>query len=235
MAMNVSFIEKPLGGRNVIAVLEGTHPGLKDEAIIIGGHYDHLGFQQEHKADSDYIYNGADDNASGTCAMLAVAKAFSSMVENPKRSVIFMAFAGEEKGLLGSDSYVQKPLWPLSKTVAMLNLDMISRNDIDSLEIIGARQNPGLVKVVRKQNKDIGFKLAESKNKRMDEGSDHFSFFKKGIPVIFFFTGFHPDYHEVTDNPDRVNPEKAAKVSRLAFLTAWVVANENKHYKISTR
>jgi hypothetical protein len=164
--------------------------------------------------------------------VLAVAKAFATMAENPQRSVIFIAFAGEEKGLLGSSTYVHRPLWPLNKTVAMINLDMIARNDPDSVQILGARQNPGLAKVVRKENKEIGFKLAVSKSKYLEGGSDHVPFFKSGVPVIFFFTGLHEDYHQVTDNPDRINADKAARVSRLAFLTAWAVANESRHYKI---
>ena len=188
---------------------------------------------KERQADSDYIFNGADDNASGTSGVLAVAKAFATMVESPRRSVMFIAFAGEERGLLGSATYVRKPLWPLEKTVAMLNLDMIGRNNPDSLYIIGARQNPGLLKVVRKQNKAIGFTLVESQNKQLEGGSDHASFFYQGVPVLFFFTGFHPDYHKVTDQADRIDADKAARVARLAFLTAWTVANENKHYKIT--
>ena len=233
LALNVSFTSKPIGGRNVIALLEGSDPALKNEVIVIGGHYDHIGCMKERQADSDYIFNGADDNASGTSGVLAVAKAFATMVESPRRSVMFIAFAGEERGLLGSATYVRKPLWPLEKTVAMLNLDMIGRNNPDSLYIIGARQNPGLLKVVRKQNKAIGFTLVESQNKQLDGGSDHASFFYQGVPVLFFFTGFHPDYHKVTDQADRIDADKAARVARLAFLTAWTVANENKHYKIT--
>ena len=164
--------------------------------------------------------------------MLAVAKAFASMPVHPARSMIFIAFAGEEKGLLGSITYVRNPLWPLNKTAAMFDLDMISRNSPDSLEIIGAKQNPGLVKIIRKQNKNTGFILAESKSKQMDGGSDHYTFFKKGIPDIFFFTGLHKDYHQVTDSPDKINAEKAARVARLAFLSAWTVANEHRYYKI---
>jgi hypothetical protein len=232
LAMNVSFIKIPVGGRNVIAFLEGSDPVLKNEVVIIGGHYDHIGYLMEHKADTDYIYNGADDNASGTSGVLAIAKSFATMVQTPKRSVMFIAFAGEEKGLLGSASYVRNPLWPLGKTVAMLNLDMISRNDPDSLEIIGARQNPGLVKIIRKQNKGIGFALEESKSERMDGGSDHASFFRKDVPAIFFFTGLHKDYHQVTDSPDRINADKASRVARLAFMTAWTVANERQRYRI---
>jgi Zn-dependent M28 family amino/carboxypeptidase len=216
----------------VIAWLEGSDPGLKNEVLVIGAHYDHVGSMSIHKADTDYIYNGADDNASGTSGVLAVAKAFGSMSENPKRSVLFMAFAGEEKGLLGSASYVRKPLWPLEQTVAMLNLDMISRNSIDSVELVGARLSPGLVKIVRKANREEGMVLTESTSPYLDGGSDHASFFRKGIPALFFFAGFHSDYHEVTDNPDRINAEKAARISRLAFLSAWQIANEKKHYKI---
>ncbi len=232
MALNVSFSKIPLGGRNVIGWIEGSDPVLKNEVVIIGGHYDHIGMLKEQKSDSDYIFNGADDNASGTSGVIAIAKTFASMVESPARSVIFIAFAGEERGLLGSARYVRTPLWPLKKTVAMLNLDMIGRNHPDSIGILGAKQCPGLAKLIRNQNKAIGFKLAESKNNQMDGGSDHISFFKNGVPVIFFFAGLHADYHQVTDSPEKVDANKAARVARLAFLTAWTIANESKHYKI---
>ncbi|MEI6681928.1 MAG: M28 family peptidase [Bacteroidota bacterium] len=232
MAMNIVLTSTPVGGRNVIGYIKGSGQEKPGEAIIVGAHYDHIGYLREHKADSDYIFNGADDNASGTSGMLAVARAFASMPKPPERSVIFIAFAGEEKGLLGSGTYIRQPWWPLANTEAMINLDMISRNDPDSLEIIGARQNPDLVKIVRKQNKSIGFKLAESKDETLDAESDHYNFYIKGIPDIFFFTGLHQDYHKVSDNPGRINAEKASRVARLAFLTAWTIANEHKHYKI---
>ncbi len=232
MAMNIVLTSKPIGGRNVIGYIKGSGKEIPGEAIVVGAHYDHIGYLKEHKADSDYIFNGADDNASGTSGMLAVARAFASMPNPPERSVIFIAFAGEEKGLLGSGTYIRHPWWPLTNTEAMINLDMISRNDPDSLEIIGARQNPDLAKIVRKQNKSIGFKLVENKNETIDADSDHFNFYQKGIPDILFFTGLHQDYHKVSDNPDRINAEKASRVARLAFLTAWALANEHKHYKI---
>ena len=143
-----------------------------------------------------------------------------------------MAFAGEEKGLLGSDSYIRSPLIPLDETVAMLNLDMISRNSPDSLQIIGARQNPGLTKIIRKQNKQVGFILALSNSKEMGGGSDHFSFFKKDVPSVFFFSGIHTDYHRTGDNPGRIDAAKAARVAKLAFLTSWYIANDNHRYKI---
>ena len=232
IAINITFTSKPVGGRNVIGILRGSDPVLKEEAIVVGAHYDHIGNLKEHRADSDFIFNGADDNASGTGGMLAVAKAMASMPEPPRRSVIFIAFAGEEKGLLGSETYVRKPLWPLKKTAAMLNLDMISRNFPDSLEIIGARQNPDLMKIIRKQNQKTGFMLKENQDVDIDQGSDHYSFFRRGITAVVFFTGLHQDYHKVSDGPEKVNAEKAARVSRLAFLTAWWLANDKHHYKI---
>ena len=233
LVMNINLTDRPIGGRNVIGFIEGADPILKNEAVVVGGHYDHLGLRKERKPGADSVYNGADDNASGTSGMLAVARSFASMPAPPKRSIIFMAFAGEEMGLLGSETYVRNPLWPLGKTVAMFNLDMISRNSPDSLEIIGARQNPGLVKIIRKQNKETGFILAESKDKEMDEGSDHYSFFEKGVPAVFFFAGLHKDYHKVTDEADKIDAGKAARVARLAFLTAWTAANEGRIYKIA--
>ncbi len=230
LSVTLTFV--PLGGRNVIGLLEGSDQKLNKEALVIGAHYDHVGFIEKAKADTDFIYNGADDNASGTSGVLALAKAFTSMPGTPRRSVLFMAFAGEEKGLLGSATYVGNPGWPLKQTVAMLNLDMISYNHPDTLEIVGARQNPDLVKIIRKQNKKVGFKLDESKSKRMGGGSDHYNFYRRGIPAVFFFTGLHKDYHQVGDNPDRINASKAARVARLAFLTAWYIANDKHHYRL---
>jgi hypothetical protein len=234
VTLRTSITLKPIGGKNVIGILEGSDPLLSKEAVIVGAHYDHVGFIKEHKADTDYIYNGADDNASGTSGVLALAKAFSVMKEKPARSVIFMTFAGEEKGLLGSATYVKSPLFPLEKTVAMLDLDMISRNHPDSLEIMGARQNPDLAKIVRKANSKTGLILYSPRGDRMSGGSDHYSFYRKNIPDLFFFAGIHDDYHQVGDNPDRINAEKAARVTRLAFLTLWKIANEDKHYKLVT-
>ncbi|MEI6456398.1 MAG: M28 family peptidase [bacterium] len=230
--LKTSIVPMPLGGRNVIGIMEGSDPVLSREAVVVGAHYDHIGFIKEHKADTDYIFNGADDNASGTSGVLALAKAFSSMDEKPRRSVIFMAFAGEEKGLLGSATYVKNPLFPLGNTVAMIDLDMISRNYPDSLEIIGAHQNPDLVKIVRKANRKVRMVLEESKGDQMGGGSDHYSFYRKNIPDLFFFAGIHKDYHQVSDNPDRIDAEKAARVSRLAFLTLWKIANDDQKYKL---
>ncbi len=232
MALNVGLTNKPLGSRNVVAYIEGSDTLLKEEAIVIGGHYDHIGYRKDAWPGSDSIFNGADDNASGSTGVLAVARAFASMPHRPKRSVIFLAFAGEERGLLGSETWVRQPRWPLKKTVAMLNLDMISRNHPDSLYIMGGRQNPGLMRVIRRANRETGLAIEPSRTRRFPGGSDHVSFFRQGVPAVFFFTGLHPDYHSEQDESGRTDALKAARVARLAFLTAWQIANEGVYYPV---
>jgi len=226
---SVKTVEK-YSTQNVAGFLQGTDPVLKDQLVVIGAHYDHVGFLKEHKADTDYIFNGADDNASGTSGVMAIAKGMTSMKVKPRRSVLFILFAGEEKGLFGSGYYVKAPLFPLENTVAMLNLDMIGRNAPDSLEIIGALQCPDLAEIIYKENKQTDFILTQ---KKMSGGSDHWNFYKKDIPSIFFFADLHKDYHQTSDNPEKINAEKAARVSRLAFLTAWYIANDDHKYNIS--
>lgn len=215
---------------NVVGYLEGSDPVLKNEIVVIGAHYDHVGVKEVHKPGEDYIYNGADDNASGTSGVMALARAFAMSKEKPKRSILFLLFAGEEKGLYGSDFYTGHPLLPLENTVAMLNLDMIGRNSPKSLYLVGASASTDIAAITRKENKKTGFKLIDD-NSEMG-GSDHYNFFKKGIPFMFYFTGLHKDYHQVGDNPDKVDYEKAARVTRLVYLTAWHIANENKHYSL---
>jgi hypothetical protein len=216
--------------QNVVGFIEGSDPVLKNEIVVVGAHYDHVGYKKTHKEGEDYIFNGADDNASGTSGTLAVAKAIQSMNHKPGRSILFLLFSGEEKGLWGSDIYVNSPLLPLEKTVAMLNMDMIGRNSIDSLDLEGADLSPDITGIVENANSAVGFYL--SKTSAELGGSDHYNFYKKGIPFMFFFAGLHPDYHKVTDNPDRINYEKAAKVAQLALRTALIIANEDKHYKV---
>lgn len=228
--LKTSIDETQIKTNNVIGYIPGVDPVLKNEYLVVGAHYDHVGFLKEYAEGADYINNGADDNASGTAGVLAVAEAFSKMKAKPKRSVVFMAFSGEEKGLLGSEAYVRNPLFPLDKTVAMLNLDMISRNNIDSVFLEGANVSPGLADIVRKENKSIGF-IIDIDDKFVG-GSDHASFYKKNVPFVFFFSGLHNDYHTVRDNPNTINSKKAARVSQLVFKTAWFVANDNQKYKL---
>lgn len=217
--------------KNVVGYIEGRDKKLKNELVIIGGHYDHVGFMSRHKDGEDYIFNGADDNASGTAGTMAVAKAFTSMNVKPKRSILFILFAGEEKGLYGSEYYVEHPLYPLDKSVAMLNMDMIGRNGNDTLEIDGFQFNPDLAKIMLKEAKNFGLKQFESKE-YLFERSDHFNFFKHGITAVDISSGLHKDYHTVRDNPETINPLKVALISKLTFKTAWIMANEKKRYKI---
>jgi hypothetical protein len=228
--MKVTINEDHLKTGNIVGLIPGTDPVLKNEYLIIGGHYDHVGFNKTHAEGEDYIINGADDNASGTAGVLTIAEAFTKMREKPKRSVLFMAFTAEERGLYGSTSYVQNPLFPLEKTVAMFNLDMIGRNSMDSAYLEGASVSPDLVDIVKNQNKGIGFTLVP--DDELFERSDNAPFYKKKVPFISCSSGLHADYHTVRDNPDTINPAKAAKISRLIFKTAWFVANDNKYYQL---
>lgn len=219
--------------RNVLGFIEGTDPQLKAEVVVIGAHYDHVGIKKQYEPGSDYIFNGADDNASGTSGLLAVAEAFAAG-ERPRRSVLFIAFAGEEAGLLGSQAYVNNPARPLEKTVAMLNMDMIGRNNPDSLYIIAAGRSPELNAVTVEENEKVGFILRYNLD-RFISGSDHANFLKRGIPVLFYSTGEHADYHQVSDNPETLDYNKAARAARLVYLTARRVAEDNRHYRVLSK
>lgn len=209
--------------QNVIAFLEGSDPELKKEIVVIGGHYDHVGTRND-----TIIYNGADDNASGTAGVMAVAKAFTNSNIKPKRSVLFMCFAGEEKGLFGSRYYAgTDPLFPLEKTVAMLNMDMICRNDTSAVIVYGGTRSPDLKDLVTRANASIKLKLDFNDDRRVG-GSDHAPFFREKIPYLFFNTGMHEDYHQPTDTVEKINAEKMAKIAQVVFGCAWQLANSDK-------
>ena len=215
--------------QNVVGLWEGNDPELKDEIVIIGGHYDHLGARNDTT-----IYNGADDNASGTTGVMAVAKAFTSVNQKPKRSILFMTFAGEEKGLFGSRYYVgSDPLFPLEKTVAMINLDMISRNDTSKVEVYGWSKSKKMKQAFLNANELVKLPCEFKDEKKMSGGSDHMSFERKNIPYLFFFTGLHKDYHKPTDTVEKILPEKMVKIARLTFGCAWQVANMEERPKFS--
>ena len=154
------------------------------------------------------------------------------MDKPPKRSILFVAFTAEEIGLYGSKHYVDLPLVPLDKTVAMLNLDMLGRNSPDTLFLHNAEQNQQIAEIIKDQNQKLNtnFILVE---KGVSGGSDHAPFHKKGIPNIFFFTGLHKDYHGFGDNPNKIDFEKVARVSRLAFATAWKISNTAESFEFS--
>jgi hypothetical protein len=215
--------------RNVVGLIEGRDKKLKDEIVVIGAHYDHVGYLKK-QAGADSIYNGADDNASGTCAVLAIARAFGASKKKPKRSVLLMAFAGEEKGLFGSRAYVENPLLPLDKTVAMLNLDMVGRNAPDSVSVGGVKSSPDLIEINKEENREVGLMLDYSIDS-FDNRSDQYNFARKKIPFLFYFTGLHKDYHQVSDHPDKIDEHKIAKIATLAFRVAWRAANTAERFR----
>ncbi|MBL8149986.1 MAG: M28 family peptidase, partial [Blastocatellia bacterium] len=199
---------------NVIGWVEGNDEKLKNEYIVIGAHYDHLGLggRSSLAPDRSGIHHGADDNASGVAGLLELARVFSSNRELLKRSVIFVGFSGEEEGLLGSNHYVKNPPFPLERTVAMLNMDMIGRMRKDSMVVGGIGTSPVWKPMIEELNKVRGFDL-----KLQEDGfgpSDHASFYGKDMPVLFFFTGNHEDYHRPSDTSDKINV-----VSEQAIVT----------------
>ena len=206
--------------QNVVGFLQGTDPKLRDEVIVIGAHYDHVGMKNGR------IFNGADDNASGTAGLLEIAEAFSEMSIRPRRSILFAAFSAEELGLLGSKFYVENPVKPLKKTVAMINLDMISRNLANKVSVIGSNRSRELHEINIAANDEIGLDLVYN-GERYFSRSDQANFAKYKIPVIFYNTDAHPDYHRPTDTPEKINAEKLARIARLAFLVAWEISNSN--------
>ncbi len=213
--------------QNVVAYLEGADPKLKSELVVIGAHYDHTGARNDST-----IFHGADDNASGTAGVLAVAKAFANCKEHPKRSILFICFAGEEKGLFGSRYYAgTDPLFPIEKTVAMLNMDMIGRNDTSAVEVSGATRSLDLKEIFLKANDAVNLKVNFGDDKRVG-GSDHASFFRKDIPYLAFNTGMHDDYHRPTDTVEKIIPQKMAKVAQAVFASAWLVANMDGRPKL---
>lgn len=212
--------------RNVVAQLPGTQQGEKKEWLVVGAHYDHVGIRRNTPAGQDSIQNGADDNASGTAAMMLMAAAFSREKKQPKRSVLFVAFAGEERGYFGSKTYVADPLVPLENTVAMINLDMVGRNRVDSLTVFGRHNAPELWAIVEKENRHIGFKLSAGAVKESG-GSDHQPFNDQKIPTLFFHTGLHPDYHQVSDQEEKINYGKLTLAAKLAYRTVHRLANSD--------
>lgn len=225
-------------GRNVVAMLDGSDPNLRSETLLITAHHDHMGEANGH------IYNGADDNASGVVGLLEIAKAFVRGKVHPKRSVLFIAYDGEERIFLGSYYYAAHPIVPLKQTVAQLNLDMIGRNENDAnwpvpadgnvnmVNVLGTRYNPGLRKAIDDENRHVGLKL-DYKMDRVDPDSlwsrsDHFWFAALHIPQVEFQTGLHPDYHTDHDTWDRINYPKMTKIVRLVFLAADQVANSSE-------
>jgi len=237
---------KLVSSSNVLGYIEGSDPELKNEVVVIGAHLDHLGMRGK------YIYNGADDNGSGSVGVMEIAEAFMKNPVKPKRSIVFALWTGEEKGLLGSRYYVSNPFFPMKKTVLNLNLDMISRQwsqerltrmsrlmgmgiskemmkEIDIKKFMSlsfAADTSDLKDVLKANNQYVGMHLVLRPSKSGMGGSDHAPFAMSKIPWVFFFAAMTEDYHQPTDSVEKVCPELMEKIMRLAYLTAYIIADK---------
>jgi hypothetical protein len=233
LSYSIECVEDEIYTENVLGYVSGNEK--PEEVVVISAHYDHIGMKE------DEIYNGADDNGSGTVAVLELAEAFAIARKSgigPKRSVLFILMTGEEKGLLGSAYYVEHPVFPLEKTTANLNIDMIGRIDDahtdnpDYVYLIGSDKiSPDLHNISEKTNDEhIGLSLdykynADDDPERFYYRSDHYNFARNGVPVIFYFTGVHDDYHRPTDVIDKIQFARMKRIIELIFYTSWNVAN----------
>ena len=234
--MQRAFSPKLNDSENIWAYIQGTEK--PDEVLVISAHYDHVGMKNGE------VYNGADDDGSGTVALLQIAKAFMEAKKaghGPKRSILFLHVTGEEHGLHGSRYYSEHPLFPIANTIADLNVDMIGRRDVEHKDngnyvyVIGSdRLSTDLHNINEEaNNKYTHLSLDYKYNDRKDPNqfyfrSDHYNFAKKGIPIIFYFNGVHADYHMPTDTPDKIEYDLLAKRAQLVFATAWELANRDE-------
>jgi Zn-dependent M28 family amino/carboxypeptidase len=244
-SVNVSAKPETATTQNVVAMIEGSDPTLKSEIVAVGAHYDHVGMNP-NAAGPDKIFNGADDDGSGTVAVLAIAEALAKSPKKPRRSVLFVWHAGEEKGLWGSEYFVKYPTVDLNRIVAQLNIDMIGRSkkpgDANPKNAELSGENEIYVigsKMMSTQLGDLSEKINGSYlnlafNYKYDDPkdpnrfffrSDHFNYAQKGIPIIFYFDGVHEDYHGVGDHPDKIDYAKMEKVTRTVFATMWEIAD----------
>jgi hypothetical protein len=252
VTMSLASSVETVPTQNVVAVWEGSDPLLKTEYVALGAHYDHVGSGCP-PAGNDTICNGADDDGSGTTAMLGMAEALAKSPTRPKRSILFVWHCGEEKGLWGSRYFTEYPTVPLDKIVAQINMDMIGRSKKvgdanprnleltgpDSIYLIGSTMMSTelgeIVNTVNKSYLNLTFDTRYDDPKdpnRFFYRSDHFNYARKGIPIIFFFDGVHEDYHRAGDTADKIDYEKMEKVTRTIYMTAWEIANRPARLKV---
>ena len=246
LTVDIRAKNKLVGSRNVIGLIEGSDPQLKDEVIVIGAHLDHLGKR------GDYIFNGADDNGSGSVGVMELAEAFAKNPNKPKRSILFALWTGEEKGLLGSRYYVSHPVFPLKKTVVCLNLDMISRewnasrlkmmsrmmgmevgddimDKIDIKSFISLNYDahtPELGEILRAGNQYVGLSLLLRKTEEAMGGSDYAPFGLNKVPWVAFMAAMTEDYHQPSDSIEKVSRPLMEKIIRITYLTAYTLADK---------
>jgi len=251
ISVTISSKSETVPTQNVVAIWEGTDPILKNEYVAVGAHYDHVGICAP--AGPDTICNGADDDGSGTTAILSMAEALAKAPTRPKRSVIFVWHCGEEKGLWGSRYFTEYPTVPLDHIVTQLNIDMIGRSKKEGdtnprnkeltgpndVYLIGSTMMSTelgeLVQSVNKSYLNIGYDTRyddPADPNRFFFRSDHFNYARKGIPIIFFFDGVHEDYHQPGDSPDKIDYQKMEKITRTVYMTLWEVANRATRVKV---
>jgi hypothetical protein len=249
VALTTSVNRHIVADRNVLGMIEGSDPVLRDEVVIVSAHYDHEG------ADGTVVYNGADDDGSGTVALIEIADAYAMAAaagQRPRRSVLFACWGSEERGpLLGAWSYTEAPTFPLARTVAVLNMDMVGRNEEvqvgggprfnglevqtaesnrNAINILGYSRHPelsGLVERVNTASYGLDLKLRYDNNRsNLLRRSDQWPFLQNGVPALWFHTGLHPDYHTQYDRPEKINYEKMETIARLVHQVSWVLANQ---------
>lgn len=242
-----SFMKKRGGedlpdSENILAFIEGSEK--PEEIIVVSAHYDHIGTK------NGVVYNGADDDGSGTVAVMQIAKAFQKAKKKgngPKRSVLFLHVTGEEHGLFGSEYYSDNPVFPLANTVADLNIDMIGRDDAANrgknyVYVIGSEMLSSELKTINEtankktNNLELNYKYDDPKDPdRLYYRSDHYNFAKHGIPVAFFFDGIHEDYHKETDDVEKIDFNLLQKRTQLVFATAWELANRKERIVVDKK
>jgi Zn-dependent M28 family amino/carboxypeptidase len=247
-SFNAALKKETLWTQNVVALWEGGDPKLKAEMVAVGAHYDHDGTRPTAQGE-DKIWNGADDDGSGTVAVLAIAEALAKSKVRPKRSVLLVWHAGEEKGLWGANYFNKFPTVDIKNVVAQLNIDMIGRSkkpgdtnpknkdltDANSVYVIGSEMMSSTLGAVTKGTNDGFLKLGydykyddPNDTNRFFFRSDHFHYAQNGIPIVFWFSGVHEDYHQPSDTADKIDYQKMEKIARTIFLTMWEVADLNE-------
>ncbi|MEN0002862.1 MAG: M28 family peptidase [Bacteroidota bacterium] len=232
-------------GENVLGYIEGIDPERKEELVVLTAHYDHIGMKGET------VFNGADDNGSGTCGVLEICEALLEAKKKgfgPRRSVLVMLVSGEEKGLLGSEYYAKNPIFPLENTIANVNVDMIGRSDKKHeadpryIYVIGADRLSTTLHDINEQA-NLNYTQLELDYTYNDENdpnryyyrSDHYNFAKKGIPAVFYFSGTHPDYHRPSDTEEKILYDKYVEVAHLIFYTVWELANRDERIQVNVK
>jgi Zn-dependent M28 family amino/carboxypeptidase len=215
-----------------VGILEGSDPALKREYLVFSAHMDHIGVTPGLP---DSVNNGADDDASGTTGVIELAEAFSRPGARPRRSIIFLTVSGEEKGLWGSHYFSEHPPVPVDRIVADINIDMIGRNWPDTIVAIGKEHSDlgATLERVNRAHPELGMTAIDDQwpEERFYFRSDHYNFARKGIPVLFFFNGVHPDYHQPSDSPDKIDAEKESRILRLLYFLGRQVGDADARPK----